>query len=747
MQKISLKNKLNQKIISAILIVAIITPVILVPLLSAPKQVNAQIAVTDIGVWAHIRNFFLGSSAASNAATAVNTTTTTAITVKQWAGELLRGVLRVFAMRLLAKMTEATVNWINSGFHGQPLFLENPESFFKDIAKYEIKNLINTIGYDSNRFPFGKAFALNVIQSYKSTFESNAQYSLSKVINDPVLLNNFRNDFSVGGWNGFLLNTQYPQNNYIGSQMLYSNELARVLANNPVSTKISKVQDTLQKGMGFLSPQTCPSNPNYPVVTNPYNPPTFKKTPYDPPPIEWVPNSDTYATETEASKERRALYEENWKRTNTVNKENFDKKYNCPKGLVDTTPGSVVASHITRAINSPFFQTELGMAFGNSLSAIFDALFNQFLSKGLNALTSKKNTPPPADDFDYYGQTLGSPSPSAGTATGSGTGFDWSGPDQVIILADFKRDVQNLLDNANKELNLIDNNDPAIPGIIQLFNQIFPKTQELDMCLPGPNLGWQERMDLETQTAGGELQAKGSDPDLEKANAATQAYSAFTYATDSFKEWLDGKINSELASSAEYLDAVNSVEGINSKNNELSARKSTISETLVKLQSIKTQLDAITTEPARGSAEEATVVRLKQRIDGMILDLSTSSTVVEMQNNLDDAKDKLTNLDRLITECATERTGKGWSVPGGEASLSSGKTEKEIFCSLPIAGGYSHKSFVNHGTVTHSEIPLVNATKVYPPSGVVDADIDITLSCDAIYRTSISDYKKSVPSP
>ncbi len=746
MHKITFRNKTIQKLTSSFLIITILVPVVLFSISVNPKHVNAQVSppqcvpmpcASESTSW--IAKIFAGT-------TATQTTITAGISVKMWAQELLKEILRTFARRLLAKMTEATVNWINSGFHGAPLFLERPESFFNDIAKFEIKDLINTIGYDSNRYPFGKAFALNVIQSYKSKFESNAQYSLSKVINDPVLLNNYRNNFAVGGWNGFLLNTQYPQNNFIGSQILYSNELASRLAGNPVSNNIQKVQDTLQKGMGFLSPQTCPTNSNYNNFVNEFTKPSFKPKAKPPelPSCITNPTPDGPSNPNYCSAEA-AQYQKDYSAYLAASNQeavDYAKKYDCPGGLVNTTPGSVVASHITRAINSPFFQTELGAAMGNSLSAIFDALLNQFLSKGLNSLSSKKNTPPPADDFSYFGQTLGSPS----TSTGGGDTFDWTGPDQVIVLADLKRDVQNLIDNANKELKLIDNNDPNIPGAIQLFDQIiFPKTQELDSCLPGPNYGWRDRVDAETQRAGRELQTKSFDPNPAKANAANDALNALTYATDSFKAWLNDKMSSELPSGNEFLNTVNSVKGINKKNSELNDRKNAINQTLVDLLSIKTELDTITTQPAAGSLAEGLMVRLKQRLDGMIINLSTASTVSEAQATLDDAIVKLTNLNTLIAKCASERQTKGWSVPGGPTSTLGGNTEQALFCSLPLAGGFSHKTFINPGAVTYPEIPLVNANNVYPPSGIVDTSISVALSCDAIYRTSITDYKKSNP--
>ena len=390
---------------------------------------------------------------------------------------------------------------------------------------------------------------------------------------------------------------------------------------------------------------------------------------------------------------------------------------------------------------------------GNSLSAIFDALLNKFLSSGLNALTSRKSSPPPVDDFNYFGQTFGSPSGSTG-GTGSSDGdLDWGGPDQVVVLADLKKNVQNLLDNANKELKLIDNNDPTTPGILQLFNKIFSKTQELDMCLPGPNRGWEERTDGETQKNAKKLKEKMFSDNEARIKAATEALNELTFATDAFKKWLENKIKTELPSSADYLNTVaDSVEKTSQQIEELNGRKNVITGTLTKLESIKAELDAITTEPVRDSEEEKTVVRLRQRIEGMILDISNTTTVNEMRNKLDDGKDKLTDLEKLLTKCETERRAKGWSVPGGEASLFSAKTEKEVFCGLPIAGGYSHKSFINTGAVTHPEIPLVNAEEVYPGPDmppifrILEKPVDMEISCEAVYKTSITDYERPTPS-
>lgn len=771
-------NSKNKKLIAVFLIILILMPTVL---LSVPKQAQADGLPVFDKIGAFIKSLILGKEvvvATATTATAAQTTGINAIKIKEWSAELVRQVLMGVARKLLAQMTQSTVNWINTGFHGQPLFLERPGSFFKDIAKSEIKNLVSTIGYDSARFPFGKDAAINTIEGFKSTFEQNAQYSLSKVTNDPVLLNNFRNNFDVGGWDGFILKTR-PQNNPIGFNMMYGDYLARQLQGTD-SNQASIIKDTLAQGQGFLSPQTCPDNPEYNNLKNEFQKPTSFK--FEPQPgnttqeycattfpeyVEYTEcslyGSGTFNSSLCLSESRG--YRQNPELGTCLAKANteynaaktaWEKKNTCPSGLVSTTPGSVVGNQIMKALVGPYETTGLAAAMGNSLSAIFDALLNKFMSSGLNALGGNKNQADTSDDFDYLGNTLGSPS-DGGTVFG--------GPDEEIVLGTFKKTLQNAIENANQELKLIDNitlssapNDSATSssGIFQIFAEIWPKVEELDMCLPGPNIGWQDRVQTEIEKNSQGLQIKMSDEDPAKVTAAKAADDGLKSAISSFKDWVSNKINLELPSSRNYLNAVNSIKTIYGQMDELSARKNVILETLIKLQSIQADLDVMPTQPVVGSEKEKILIRLKQRIDGMIVDVSNTTTVNDMKNALADAKDKLASLDGLITKCIAERIAKGWAVPGGEGSefnngvpsfANNSKTEQQLFCSLPIVGGYSHGPFKNTEGVSYPEIPLVNAKNVYPDSsGVSDTPhIDIAISCDVVSKTSATDYKKNLP--
>ena len=152
-----MSNKKFQKSIISFLIILLIIPGIL---FSRPKKADAWVAtwLTDI---------FTGSTSAHAAVQNGLTGSELSIAVKKAAEEILANIVRTIERRLLAEMTKSMVNWINSGFHGSPLFLQNPTAFFQEIGKYEIKNLVNIYGYDPNRFPFGESFALNTINSYK----------------------------------------------------------------------------------------------------------------------------------------------------------------------------------------------------------------------------------------------------------------------------------------------------------------------------------------------------------------------------------------------------------------------------------------------------------------------------------------------------------------------------------------------------------------------------------------------------
>lgn len=358
------KNTTSQKIISFFLIIAVLSPAFII--FSMPKKTNAIFGVADVvfdpalfakEVWKVIK-------------------------------ETIRQFLMAIARKLLDKITQSTINWINSGFRGKPLFIENPESFFTDIAKQEFKSFIGDVGYDKVRFPFGKNYALSIIDQTKATFEQNAQLSLSNLSKDEL---DFRRDnFGAGGWDDFILNTQFPQNNFIGFDLMAGEELGNKLSGE--KSPIQEVKTAVQEGMGFLSPQVCKSNPEWDPDKLAEGIPQNELPPYNPTPGMQI-----------------SIYNQIYQKQVEAAKLAFNTRYGCKEGPARTTPGSQVANSIMTALGSKQRQGELGAALGNSLAALFDALLNHFFNKGLTALSNTINpTPNPSiNDFTYFGDTGG----------------------------------------------------------------------------------------------------------------------------------------------------------------------------------------------------------------------------------------------------------------------------------------------------------------------------------------------------
>jgi hypothetical protein len=449
-----------------------------VPLLASYLAVSSTIkskaatAKTTISTppyfkWIQSVNNFLTTTATTN--TAIYDWQDLALALKRVAKEVLRQVLISVGHKLLDTMTQSTVNWINSGFHGSPLFVQNPGSFFSNIGKFEVKNIINMVGYDPKQ-PFGQQYALNLIAAYKAKSQNDMQSSLNLIINDPALATQYRNNFNYGGWNALLLNTQYPQNNWIGYNMMMNQTVASKLAGNTsTSNTIQKAQTLLKQGNGFLSPTMCPSNiPNADAynksMANEFNPPQYPTAAKDEQFYGKLPacvhsclpgtgsnsvnnssSTGSYSVNNSSSngaskfpstgtQSFACVIDTSSPCTNQAaitdaentadalsgaDKAQFAATSQClnPNGtsaLVATTPGAVVANHIMTALNLKTGVAGLDAALGNSFSAILNAFMNHFLSQGLSAMSSAISSSPSSNsNWSYDGQTLDSTNAAA----------------------------------------------------------------------------------------------------------------------------------------------------------------------------------------------------------------------------------------------------------------------------------------------------------------------------------------------
>lgn len=280
----------------------------------------------------------------------------------------LKKISRIIIKQLMDKLTYDTIAWINGGFKGEPLFVKNPETFYTSIIDTEVANFANLTAFSGGQYPFGKDFAIGMINQYKGQFALAAQSSLSAYVStgNPA---DFYTNFSTGGWDAWMGLVSNPANNPIGYTMMASDEVARRTqdSNNNFfqqtgsNPNINEVRQEIASAGGFLAQKKCA--------------------------VSMLPGTDYDEDLSQSEEQWRAIA--NLPIPNDVGYDQADideaKTHVC--GRWDTlTPGQTISGQLDTALGSPFKSLDLNADFSDSISAIFDALFNQLANKGLTAL-------------------------------------------------------------------------------------------------------------------------------------------------------------------------------------------------------------------------------------------------------------------------------------------------------------------------------------------------------------------------
>ena len=152
----------------------------------------------------------------------------------------------ILSKTLIKQLTSSVVSWVNSGFNGNPSFIQNPDKFLQDIGDEAASGFIEDVAPFLCE-PFRLNIQLALRANYQSTIRNRVSCTLTDVIgNTEDFLNGSFN--AGGGWDKWLEITQNPQNNIYGSFI----EANRGLESQ-VSTQVNTQQTDLDRGNGFLS--------------------------------------------------------------------------------------------------------------------------------------------------------------------------------------------------------------------------------------------------------------------------------------------------------------------------------------------------------------------------------------------------------------------------------------------------------------------------------------------------------------
>ena len=148
---------------------------------------------------------------------------------------------------MLKKLTAQTVNWINSGFKGNPAYVTDPGQFFLDIGDNTASQFLSETQLNKLCSPFKAQVRLALVKNYIQ--EDNYVCTLDTLKNNYEA---FMSDFSKGGWTGWFEMTQTSAGNPYSAYFAAESKMLTTVQNNK-----EKKETQLGQNGGFLSSEKC----------------------------------------------------------------------------------------------------------------------------------------------------------------------------------------------------------------------------------------------------------------------------------------------------------------------------------------------------------------------------------------------------------------------------------------------------------------------------------------------------------
>ena len=155
----------------------------------------------------------------------------------------------VITKKIIERVVDSTVKWINNGFEGNPAYVTDPRQYFSDLGDGIAGDFISASSSPINFLcsPFQVKVKLALLKSY-----NEAPAFQCTLTNTVANIEAFYDDFSQGGWDGWFAMTQNNANNPYGAFLE-----AKVELDSRIAKKLGLENKKLDWGRGFLSYQDC----------------------------------------------------------------------------------------------------------------------------------------------------------------------------------------------------------------------------------------------------------------------------------------------------------------------------------------------------------------------------------------------------------------------------------------------------------------------------------------------------------
>jgi hypothetical protein len=154
---------------------------------------------------------------------------------------------------MIESIGDATVNWINSGFQGNPVFVDDPEQFFTDVADIQAGIFLDELTNGFLCEPIQNIVRVNLAQNYNSSISPYGDRAACTFTGSKENLEQFMSGETFS-WDDWMSYTQNPYNNPFGATIYSQLEL-----NERIAGALGIQSTLLDWSAGFLSktdPQT-----------------------------------------------------------------------------------------------------------------------------------------------------------------------------------------------------------------------------------------------------------------------------------------------------------------------------------------------------------------------------------------------------------------------------------------------------------------------------------------------------------
>lgn len=381
----------------------------------------------------------------------------------------LDAVATNLAKATLQKFTQSTVAWINSGFNGDPLYVRDPESFFNSIANAQLGSI--SLSIEKSGAPFARSLAQSLILSNLTDFNAAMKYNVDAYLGKERATQ-YNADFAVGGWDAWLLQTQFPQNNPVGASINVANEVNKQLAGTQKSVA-QFAQDEIDQGSGFLGLKECVDPSDY-TRGDGYTPPTYTD------PFDGMTPEEFAALTMEERAEIENNAADSYIQYVAEQRDDYEKKHTC-KRWETRTPGKAITDQLNITLGSSTRQAELADELNESISTIFDSLISHFLTKGLDSLSGEVG----GNTTDYSSSGFGNYGSNSSGGGQYGTGSWANQTNQSSSMFSIWKDIDQLISWQNTYITTLEQEKNIYS------TQLIPRLYELDFCVPGPRADWE----------------------------------------------------------------------------------------------------------------------------------------------------------------------------------------------------------------------------------------------------------------